>query len=66
MDINSRYSAEQLAHFKVIEQTLAEMNERAAQSGEVTDILPFSEEELAEYSRYCQLLLRERALSEED
>lgn len=66
MDINSRYSAEQLAHFKVIEQTLAEMNERAAQSGEVTDILPFSEEELTEYSRYCQLLLRERALSEED
>ena len=55
------YSVEEIARFSEMENVISELNRKAALTGEVEVELPYSEEQIAELSRYQELVLIERA-----
>lgn len=55
----SDYSKEQVEHFEEMRLKLEALNQDVAATDEIKLPLPYSKEEIARYSQYCQIKLRE-------
>lgn len=56
----SDYTPEQVTHFETMRGILAEINLRYIVENVDSTFTPYTKEEIAEYSRYCQIKLREQ------